>query len=269
LYSQSGSVSIQPYRDSDSLRKHRYITWTLLLLFLICQPFFILSINATETITLEPIAYRCVSNTGAGEDYLTVSYEEGLKWVTYFAFNLSEIPSGASVDSAVLKIKTELVSGSAWVSAYSSSNAEWSITGISWDTKPNVDKYFDAVWVSANEEWYTWESSSFTDAVSDAFRVTGKLTVMLKSGLLIDQTGFIIFYPDAKLEVTYTPPKIDPIISAIATVLGIISLAGVLYLGYYLWKKGFFKLPKVSLRVTRTVKRKRLKQVHYLFSNGA
>ena len=167
-------------------------------------------INASESLTLNPIANSCVSNVGAGEEYLTVRYEEGLKWVTYFAFNLSEIPSGASVDSAVLKIKTKLALNSAWVSAYSSSNAEWSTTGMSWDTKPNVDNYFDAVWVTANEEWYTWESSSFKDAVSDAFRETGKLTVMLRSGLLIDQTGWIIFYPDAKLEVTYAPEKKTP-----------------------------------------------------------
>lgn len=78
-------------------------------------------------------------------------------------------------------------------------------TGISWDTKPNVDEYVDAVWVSAHEEWYTWESSSLMEAVSAAFQETGRLTVMLKSGLLIDQTGDIIFYPDAKLEITYTP----------------------------------------------------------------
>jgi len=69
--------------------------------------------------------------------------------------------------------------------------------------------------VSTHEEWYIWESSFFTDDVSNAFHETGKLTVMLRSGFLIDQTGFVIFYPNAKLEVEYTPETLPPVVADI------------------------------------------------------
>ena len=196
--------------------KNRYLFFFLMF---VPMSFSLLSflplVNASESMTLNPIADKCVSNIGGGEEYLTVRYEEGLKWLSFFAFNLSEIQGGSSIDSAVLKIKTQFVIDAVWVSAYSSSNADWVQTGMSWDTKPEVDESIDAEWVSTHEEWYTWESSFFTDDVSDAFQETGELTVMLRSGFLVDQIGHIIFYPDAKLEVNYTLETLPPVIADI------------------------------------------------------
>ncbi len=183
---------------------------TLVSLHLFC---FVPSVNATKTLTLNPIAWRCLSNIGAGEEDLTVRYEQGLVWISYLAFNLSEIPPGASIDSAILKLKTRVVITSAYISAYCSSNAEWVKTGMSWDTKPDVDDYATAEWVSAWEEWYFWEMKK---EVSDAFAETGELTVALKSGLLVNQKGFAIFYPDAKLEITYTIDTSAPTYSNIS-----------------------------------------------------
>jgi len=188
-------------------------------------------VNASESITLDPIADRCVSNIGTTEEDLTVRYEDGLKWLSFLAFNLSEIPSGASIDSATLKVKTYFVFSQAYVSAYCSSNADWVETGMSWDTKPDVDDYVGAEWISTHEEWYTWKSWYLKDAVSDAFQETGKFTVMLRSGAVVDQTGHIIFYPDAKLEITYDPePKSSELtlIPLWAIVAGVSILLGVL-----------------------------------------
>ena len=173
------------------------------------------SVSALENMSLNPIATRCVSNIDDTGTDLIVRYDDGFKWLSFLAFNLSEIPSGASIDSAVLKVKTQLVLNPSWISAYSSSNADLVETGMSWVTKPNVDDYIDAVWVSTHEEWYTWESWYLTDAVSDAFQETGKLTVMFRSGLYTDQNGHTIFYPNAIMEIAYTletqPPNIDDV----------------------------------------------------------
>lgn len=190
----------------DKTMKYKYLfLFVMLTVMSLSSLCFLPVVNASESITLDPIADKCVSNMGATEEDLTVRYEEGLKWLSFLAFNLSEIPSGASIDSAMLKVKTYFVFSQAYVSAYCSSNIDWVDTGMSWDTKPDVDDYGGAEWISTHEEWYTWESWYLTDAVSDAFEETGEFTVMLRSGALTDQTGHIIFYPDAKLEITYDP----------------------------------------------------------------
>jgi len=221
----------------------------------------------TESITLNPIAYKCVMNMGNAEEALTVRYEEGLKWLSFFAFNLSEIPAGSSIDSAVLKIKTKFVIDWAWVSAYSSSNAGWVQTGMSWDTKPKVDESIDSVWVDIHNEWYAWESSFFTDDVEDAFSETGELTVMLRSGFLIDQVGHIIFYPDAKLEITYTRAPVPEtkteteiweltgislwgIIVAFFVLFGL-CIVGVIVVIYFVRKRGVTRRPSDTDQKTR------------------
>ena len=219
----------------------------------------------TESITLNPIAYKCVMNMGNAEEALTVRYEEGLKWLSFFAFNLSEIPAGSSIDSAVLKIKTKFVIDWAWVSAYSSSNAGWVQTGMSWDTKPKVDESIDSVWVDIHNEWYAWESSFFTDDVEDAFSETGELTVMLRSGFLIDQVGHIIFYPDAKLEITYTRAPVPETKTEIWELTGIslwgiivaffvlfgLCIVGVIVVIYFVRKRGVTRRPSDTDQKTR------------------
>lgn len=214
--------------------------------------------NASESTTLYPIATKCVSNLGDGETDLTVRYEDGFKWISFLAFNLSEIPSGASIDSAMLKVKTEFVLKQVWVSAYCSSNADWVETGMSWDTRPDVDEYVDAVWVSTHEEWYTWESWSLTDAVSDAFQETGKLTVMFRSGFLVDQAGAVTFYPNAKLQIAYTPEtKPSELIEKPlwAIVVGGLILLGVSIIGViaivYFVRKGRNRRKNSSAGLTR------------------
>ena len=215
--------------------KHRSLL--LFIIFIVTSflsVYFLPFVKASESITLYSIGAKCVSNVGFAVDDLTVHYWEGAKWISFFAFNLSEIPAGSSVDNVVLKIKTKLAIDSAWVSAYSSSNAEWVETGMSWDSKPDMGETVDAALVSTHEEWYIWESSSFTEAVSDAFAETGRLTVMLKSGFLIDQKGYITFYPDAKLEITYTP-ETEPLelfeIPLWAIIVGVTILLGVPIIG--------------------------------------
>lgn len=216
----------------DETMKYKHLFWlVILVVFSFSSLYSLPFVQASESITLDPIADKCVSNIGAGEEDLTVRYEDGLKWLSFLAFNLSEIPSNASIDSAMLKVKTYFVFDSAYVSAYCSSNADWVETGMSWDTKPVVDDYSGAEWISTHEEWYTWDSWYLKDAVSDAFAETGKFTVMLRSGALTDQTGHIIFYPNAKLEITYTTETKSSELTLIplwAIIAGVLILLGVL-----------------------------------------
>jgi hypothetical protein len=73
------------------------------------SPAFLSVVNASVSVTLAPIANRYVSNMGDVGSDLMVRYEEGFKWISFLAFNLSEIPPGSSVDFVMLKLKTQLV----------------------------------------------------------------------------------------------------------------------------------------------------------------
>ena len=127
---------------------------TLCLLFFLSLFCSVSSAETYETLTFEPLVYECVSNLVCDEG-LIVRYESGFVWISYLAFDLSETPPGAEVESAVLQLKADAVIKYVWVSVYWSSNIEWAKKGISWETKSDIDDYADAKWISVWEEWYS------------------------------------------------------------------------------------------------------------------
>lgn len=185
--------------------------------------------SVTETLTLTPIACKCVSNTGVRPSDLVVRFDrEKNEWISYMAFNLSEIPSWVSIDYAVFEIKAQSVLEPTKISACCSPDAAWVTTNMTWLTKPELNKYLGDQQVSTSKEWYSWSYSTLetygcalTDMVLYALAETGMLTIQLRSGFLayldhqkivrISQFGHVIFYSDARLEITYppTPPTIE------------------------------------------------------------
>ena len=78
----------------------------LIISVILCLIHFIPLVDSTETLTLTPIACASISNFGDVESEMLVYFAEGVKFVSYFIFNTSSIPAGASIDSAILKVKT-------------------------------------------------------------------------------------------------------------------------------------------------------------------
>ena len=218
-----------------------------MLVVFICQFALISSTNATEIITLEPIADATVSNFAASGNNteLKVGLLSGVAWVTYIMFDLSNIPSNAIMESVKLKLKSKtfFLEGNKYVRALNSST-EWIEDEITWDNKPERDRWLDTEWVELMKEWYVWDCTWALTSKRE------KLSIALELSSGMD--GYVVFYSreseyKPQLEVKYSPPsKIDPTLEAIATVVAVIGLIGVLYLVYYLWKRGFFKLPKVT-----------------------
>ena len=228
----------------------KYIVWMSLLVVFIYQFSLISPINATETITLEPIADATVCNAAesGNNTELKVGRLYGVAWVRYIMFDLSNIPTDAIIESVKLKLKSKtfLPEGNRWVRGLNSST-KWIEDEITWDNKPERDRWLDTEWVELFNEWYVWDCTWALTSKRE------KLSIALELSSGMD--GYVVFYSresdyTPQLEVEYSltppPPKIDPTVSAIATVVGIIGLIGVLYLVYYLWKRRFFKLPKVT-----------------------
>jgi len=224
--------------------------WICLLTVLILS--LVSSINAAETIPLEPIADATVCNfaESGNNTELKVGRLSGVAWVTYIMFDLSNIPTDVIIESVKLKLKSKtfFLEGNKYVRAINSST-EWIEDEITWDNKPERDRWLDTEWVELMNEWYVWDCTWALTSKRE------KLSIALELSSGMD--GYVMFYSreseyKPQLEVKYSPPsKIDPTITAIATVVGIIGLIGVLYLVYYLWKRGFFRLQKVK-RTTET-----------------
>jgi len=98
---------------------------------------------------------------------------------SYLKFNLSSIPSGATINNAVLNLATQygpshppgFTPDNMWIEAWNVDNDNWHETGIgdniTWNHKPAMgttlldNKYVVAsVWVGQNK-WYSWDATSF------------------------------------------------------------------------------------------------------------
>jgi len=219
-----------------------------LLAVFLCQFILVSPVKAIETITLQPIAEATLSNTAESDNSteLKVGRLYGVAWVTYIMFDSSNIPTDAIIESVKLKLKSKtfLPNGNRWVKALNSST-EWIENEITWDNKPERDRWlygtYQVEWVELYEEWYVWDCTTALTSKKE------KLSIALE--LLSGMDGYVVFHSKSdyapQLEVKYSlapaPPEIDPTISAIATVVGIIGLIGVSYLVYHLWKRGLSK----------------------------
>ncbi|MGQ9691200.1 MAG: DNRLRE domain-containing protein [Thermoproteota archaeon] len=192
--------------------ERKYVVWLPLLVVFISQFALIPSTNATEIITLEPIADATVSNATESDNNteLKVGCLYGVSWITYIMFDLSSIPSNAIIESVKLKLKSKtfISEGNRWVRAINSST-EWIEDEVTWDNKPERDRWLDTEWVELLKEWYVWDCTTALTTKRE------KLSIALE--LLSGMDGYVIFYAreseyKPQLEVKYSlsqpPPKI-------------------------------------------------------------
>jgi len=162
-----------------------------------------------KTDVLEAIADATVSpSQGGNETELKVGRLYGIAWITYVMFDLSDIPTNATIESMELKLKSEvfILEGNRWIRAANSS-VGWTENEINWDTKPERYKWLDTQWIELMEEWYSWDCTN-------APLHEGKLSIALE--LLEGMDGYVIFYsreteykPQLKIEYTFEEPYTD------------------------------------------------------------
>ncbi len=124
-----------------------------------------------ETKTLEPIAdsfinsEKSTSNFG-GQDVLRVTYQnrtffDDIERRAYLKFNLSEVPSGSTINSATLRLHTVVVTETTKIGAFYCPDNTWEELEITWANAPDTSgDAVDTVSVAEPGEWHEWDVTS-------------------------------------------------------------------------------------------------------------
>ena len=212
--------------------------------------------------TLNPKADSCARsdspawNTGR-EWYLWVE-ERFEEMLSFLMFDLSQIPSGATIERAKLRLHTTGdTSKKAPVSVYHCPSNDWTEEGITYNNKPAFSpEPVDTANVTTPMTWYEW---NVTATVQSAFEADGKrLSLVLKA----DTYGLVQFQskndPLARpppedtrpqLVVLYEAPPpsgTDPILTATIIIAVIAAVAVGLGSSYILLKRRRPSSPKPS-----------------------
>ncbi len=163
--------------------------------------------GAPQTITFSPVKDAMVKAAAAGSNFgtanqLQVSGQSSFQKQVFLQFNVTGIPSGATVTGATLLIAAQTTGSSRPVTAKAVSNTSWSETGITWSNKPALGSTLATV-------------SSHTAGVDSAWNVTSHITGNANKTIGLDSTysGDTNFHSreatDANnrplLQVTYQP----------------------------------------------------------------
>lgn len=162
------------------------------LLLLMFFAFLLTSIQpaiSAETKTLVSLADSHVSDVNptsnyGGQSFLQVSDSGNMftgKNLAFLKFDLSQIPSSASIKSAKLRLYTAVyVTSTHAISVHYSSDSAWTETGITYNTQPSFSATpLGTVDVASASIWYGW---TVTSTVQSTFQgADKKLTLILKS----------------------------------------------------------------------------------------
>lgn len=153
---------------------------------------------SSETISLNPIAdsyveeYEPNSNHG-GASTLEVANSTNMFVLcdeAYLMFNLSAIPSGATIESATFQVYTSMITETHIIGAHYCADNSWSEMGITWINKPTYsNSASDIQTVGRQNTWYNWTVSNDVKGALGA----KKITFVLKSETPHD-TAWVWFY---------------------------------------------------------------------------
>lgn len=213
-----------------------------LVIILACSLILVPHVSALETITLTATAnITCTNASQSNNDSndLIVANLYGVAHYSFLKFDLSSIPKDANIESIKLKLKsnTFIPDGGRYVTAETSST-DWTESTLTWDNKPEPDKYLNIKWVELMQDWTAWDCTYNLKNERD----TVSIILTISTGT----SGYVTFYSTQsayppQLEITYSPAlpssPINPIISIIAIVGSFAFLGGMLFLIYFL-KRG-------------------------------
>ena len=138
-------------------------------------------------------------------EYLTAYCISGIRNSLYFAFDFSEFPTDITPQFSVFRVKTVVAMDPCNVDAFYFPSAEWVNTNTTRDSESDVKTLGVSNYVVYGEEWYDYTSDSLTWAVTKACLERGTFTVVLKAKANVYGDSIATFYPDAKLDVVFSP----------------------------------------------------------------
>lgn len=133
-----------------------------------------------------------------------------LRFAVYFAFNFSEFPDDAIVQYAVFDVKARVVFDACYVDTYYFPAADWIQANLTKETAPYVGSIIDSHFILDAEEWQSYTSTSFVEAVAKACGEKGLFTVCLKAQSNAYEDSTIGFYTAAEIDSTYKPLAPEP-----------------------------------------------------------
>lgn len=210
-----------PGRVKCKLRRSSYlILLSFIVLFSTTIP---IAYGSSDSVSLLPIADSYASSSEGEEDsnfggksYMEISNAKNMfvgKQIGYIMFDLSDIPTGSTINSAVLKLKCSSVTETHTIGIHYCSNTGWEELEITWDNKPSYKDDATSTQRVGKEDWYEW---TVTSDVSTALG-NRKITLVVKSETRHD-TAWIWFNSRdqeyswmekyrPKLEIEYTEPS--------------------------------------------------------------
>ena len=208
----------------------------------------------SETLVLNPIADSHVEADNPNENYGGQNWMEVCNYrktysygyvsdycaIVYIMFDLSEVESDWTVNSATLSLRTFMVFATRKVGVRYCSDNSWKENEITWNNKPDYgDVTGSYVSVAKDGTWYNWTVTSDVKKASSE-----KITWVLKIDDSQDKISSTDFYSrdreyySPKLIINYTPPS-----TAIPSGGGSTLVGGVILLliigvpAYFLYKR--------------------------------
>jgi len=172
------------------MKKAVFLMVSFLLTFTLITRDFVLPVNADQTTTLNPIADAYVSSAEGelssnfgGKSYLQVANSGNLftgECFGFLKFDLTEIPSEATISSAKLELYTGVsVTSTHTIRVHYCSDDSWTEFGITCENYPSFTSAItDSAIVASTGKWYEWD---ITSVVQTAVESNRKLTLVLSS----------------------------------------------------------------------------------------
>ncbi|RLI40209.1 hypothetical protein DRO64_09375 [Candidatus Bathyarchaeota archaeon] len=144
----------------DRLKRISLISFILFNLLVILSMSLLPLAASTTTVTITPsddafvMTYHPNDNYGS-EDTLNVDPRSSYLTISYIKFNLSDIPDGAVIVSAKLKLHDSASCSDVEIKVYRVDGGDWDESTITWNNKPTYDEGIAyASFTSGDPGWY-------------------------------------------------------------------------------------------------------------------
>jgi len=137
--------------------------WLLVLVLLLLPLFLVFSYFQAGSRTLKATADAYVNEAHPDSKYgaETSLKLDGNSYIIFVKFDLSNLPSDAEINGAILRLKARYVYSDRIIVVHKVANTTWSEYHLTYNNKPDyASRNTDAKYVADDNKWYEWNVSS-------------------------------------------------------------------------------------------------------------